>query len=552
MVDEISLLIKEQRNLIIATAEKIIQGNPDNLQDDFQQVLKYHLASATTEYFIAKNGFLYIKNEKCKELEQSMLAFFIAESFGKFRAEISSRAYDLRMEDLFISKLYSEKIQRAVSLGLSQGTIDQIASAALSGDYGNKLYNSDEMTLQETFEKFSFEVILPKAENVHRENTLIPEEILNGLNDLGVFGINIPSKYGGVMDDYGKKGMMIITEELSRGSLALGGSMIVRPEILVTALLVGGTEEQKRTWLPKIASGDIINSIGVTEPDYGSDVANISLEANEISSKGEGYLLNGVKTWCTFAQYSDIILVLARSEKDRSLKHRGLTMFIAEKPRFKSSQFSYQQEGGGKISGSAIPTIGYRGMHSFEVLFENYFVPSKNMIGERGQGFYLQMAGFSQGRLQTAARVTGVMQAALDAAISYARSRKVFGKTIDQYEMTRWKIAKMSSSIQLIRQYVHALALEETKETRGRSIKENLPKTTFIKFYSAKVSEWITREAQQIHGGMGYAEEYPVSRYFLDARVFSIFEGVEEVLALKVCSRALMKSALNGSLHEKL
>ncbi|RMG70526.1 MAG: acyl-CoA dehydrogenase, partial [Bacteroidetes bacterium] len=334
-------------------------------------------------------------------------------------------------------------------------------------------------------------------------------------------------------------GMMTVTEELSRGSLATAGSLITRPEILGKALLKGGTEEQKKKWLPKLATGEVFNAVAVTEPNYGSDVAGMSVTADKVDG---GWVINGVKTWCTFAGYADVLLVLARTEKDPGLKHKGLSILLAEKPRDKGHKFSHTQEGGGKVEGSAIPTIGYRGMHSFEVNFDNYFVPDENLVGGeegRGKGFYMQMAGFAGGRLQTAARANGVMQAALEAAVRYANERKVFGKEIGKYQISLWKIARMAMIVQASRQYsLHVAKLMD----KGEGSME----ATLVKFYASKISEWVTREAMQIHGGMGYAEEYAVSRYFVDARVFSIFEGAEEVMALRVCARELLSNALKS------
>ena len=551
----IEMIEKDKTKMLLGTFAKQIELATEHLEKENRkekedkkenQLFAYELASASAEYFIAKNAQQnYVSQEKCGKLEQAMLDFFLAESFHRFRASLTAQAGKLNISTQTIQQLYENKIQEAVHSGLSDECIELIADSALGASYGERLIREDELILQESFRKFGKETILPLAERIHRENTLVPDSLLQGLSELGSFGINIPGEYGGYMDDFGKKGMMIVTEELSRYSLALGGSMIVRPEILVTALLQGGTQAQKGKWLPKLASGEIMNSIAVTEPDFGSDVAGITLEATEVSQPKKGWVLNGVKTWCTFAQVSDILLVLARSEPEKKLRHRGLTLFLAEKPRFREDRFAHKQAHGGEMTGAAIPTIGYRGMHSFELNFENYFVPAENMIGERGQGFYLQMAGFSQGRLQTAARAIGVMQGALEAAVNYAGHRLVFGKSIDQYAINRWKIARMSTWTQLMRQYVHFLAdCEATAEKEGAGSKgvDALPYSTFIKFYAAKFSEWVTREAQQIHGGMGYAEEFPVSRYFLDARVLSIFEGVEEVLAIKVCARALLEA----------
>src|SRR5947208_4213616 len=225
--------------------------------------------------------------------------------------------------------------------------------------------------------------------------------------------------------------MVVATEELPRGSLGAGGSLITRPEILTRALVRGGTEEQKHELLPKIARGEVMVAVAVTEPDFGSDVAGIKVTARPA---GDGaWVINGVKTWCTFAARADVLMLLARTDPDRSKAHRGLSLFVVPKPRGEGHGFEFGQDGGGRMEGRAIDTIGYRGMHSYEVAFENWRVPGASLIGGDGglgRGFYLQMEGFENGRLQTAARAVGVMQAAYEAARDYADQRVVFGRAV--------------------------------------------------------------------------------------------------------------------------
>ncbi|GIU86420.1 MAG: acyl-CoA dehydrogenase [Acidimicrobiia bacterium] len=391
----------------------------------------------------------------------------------------------------------------------------------------------------DTFRRFAEDRIRPVAEHVHRTNADVPEDVIAGLAEIGGFGLSVPEEYGGYAtggeSDY--IGMVVATEELSRASLGIGGSLVTRPEILTRALVVGGTEEQKRRWLPRIASGELMAGIMVTEPDHGSDVAGVKVTATPADG---GWVVNGVKTWATFAGRADVLMLLARTDPDRSKGHRGLSVLIVEKPRAAGHAFAFEDGRGGRMEGRAIDTIGYRGMHSYEVAFDDWFVPAENLIGGEaglGRGFYLQMAGFENGRLQTAARAVGLMQAAFEAGLSYAQERTVFGEAVFDYQLTKVKLARMAALIQAGRQFSYDVA-------RKMAAGEGTLEASMVKAYVCRAAEWVTREAMQIHGGMGYAEEFPVSRYFVDARVLSIFEGADETLCLRVIARRLAEQAL--------
>ena len=292
--------------------------------------------------------------------------------------------------------------------------------------------------VRDTFRSFAANVIAPHAEHVHRTNGDVPEDIITGLAELGAFGLSVPAEYGGFSEggDSEYLAMVVATEELSRASLGIGGSLITRPEILTRALVKGGTEAQKQHWLPQLASAEVMAAVAVTEPDFGSDVAGLKVTATSapVPNGEDGYVINGVKTWCTFAARADVLMLLARTDPDRSKAHRGLSLFIVPKPVAEGHGFQFTQDPVGdrigKLEGRPIDTIGYRGMHSYEVALEDWWVPADHLIGGTeglGRGFYYQMEGFENGRLQTAARAIGVMQAAYDAAIDYARNRTVFG-----------------------------------------------------------------------------------------------------------------------------
>jgi (2S)-methylsuccinyl-CoA dehydrogenase len=415
--------------------------------------------------------------------------------------------------------------------------------AGLATTEGPRHLGDDFELVRQTFHRFAEEKVRPHAELVHRENGDIPEDVIEGLAELGGFGLSVPEEYGGFASggesDY--MGMVVATEELSWGSLGVGGSLITRPEILTRALVYGGTEEQKKHWLPRLASAEILAAVAVTEPDFGSDVAGIVTAATPVEG---GWVINGVKTWCTFAARADVLMLLARTDPDRALAHRGLSMFVVEKPRGDGHGFVFSQDADdrpvgldpGRLEGRPIDTLGYRGMHSYELAFENWFVPEANLVGGTdglGKGFYQQMQGFENGRLQTAARALGVMQAAYEAAVAYAADRVVFGSPIADYQLTQAKLGRMAVIIAATRQSSYHVA-------RLMAQGEGTLEASMVKAYVCRAAEWVTREAMQIHGGMGYAEEFAVSRYFVDARVLSIFEGADETLALKVIARRLI------------
>jgi (2S)-methylsuccinyl-CoA dehydrogenase len=415
--------------------------------------------------------------------------------------------------------------------------------------FGSDGLDEERRLLRESFRDFAERRVQPLAERFHREDLLIPDELIRQAAELGCFGLSIPEAYGGVQSRPDALGMVLVTEALCRTSLIFG-SLITRPEILARALLKGGTERQRKRFLPPMASGEKMIAISVTEPDFGSDVAGLQCRARPTP---EGWRLTGTKLWCTFAGRAEWIGLLARSEDNPALGAKGLSMFVVEKPAFREHDFEHRPPGGGRMAGRAIPTMGYRGMHSYELSFEDYLVAAENLVGEeggRGKGFYLQMEGFAYGRLQTAGRALGVMQAALEAAEAYAHERHVFGRPLIRFPLTQEKLVRMAAMVQSCRQGTYAAAraldgIPDGAAVAGAPAAAALQAqmaASLVKFQACRQAEWITREAQQIHGGMGYAEEFAVSRLFADARVLSIFEGAEEVLALKVILPALLKA----------
>lgn len=400
----------------------------------------------------------------------------------------------------------------------------------------------------DAFRRFAAEVVTPQAEAIHRHDRTVPESLLQPLREMGVFGLSIPERFGGTAPDDRDDTLMmvVVTEALSEASLAAAGSLITRPEILSRALLAGGTEAQKAHWLPQIAAGEPLCAIAITEPDYGSDVASLRFKGSRVDG---GWRLNGAKTWCTFAGKAGLLMVVARTDPDLSAGHRGLSLMLVEKPTYEGHAFEFVQPGGGRLTGRAIPTIGYRGMHSFELSFDDFWVPDAHVIGELaglGRGFYFTMAGMVGGRMQTAARASGVMRAAWQTALRYAADRQVFGAPLLSYPLTLAKLARMAARYAACRQLTYAVG-RQMDQRAGDASPDARSQASLAKLLACRSAEWVTREALQIHGGMGYAEESLVSRLFVDARVLSIFEGAEETLALKVIVRSLLEGALARS-----
>ena len=499
-------------------------GGPDK-----QQVLAYDLAHAGAAVETARSMLDYGAKG---ELEATLTCALVADMVHDLVSRLIGR-----------EKLWGvDSSVLAESHDFVQKYLDPELLASLANKPGKKYLDDDYEMVQDTFRSFATKVVAPHAEHVHRENLDVPEEIIAGLAEIGAFGLSIPVEYGGFSEggDGEYMASCIATEELSRASLGIGGSLITRPEILTRALVKGGTEAQKHEWLPKLATAEVMVAVAVTEPDYGSDVASIKTTAVATQQDGkDGYLINGVKTWCTFAARANVLMLLARTDPDRTKTHKGLSVLIVPKPRGEAHGFVFNQPAGGRMEGRPIDTIGYRGMHSYEIALENWWVPADHLIGETaglGKGFYYQMEGFENGRLQTAARAVGVMQAAYEAAVEYSQNRKTFGNNIGEYQLIQVKLGRMAVVIQGARQFSYAVA-----KMMGKG--EGAMEASMVKAYVCKAAEWVTREAMQIHGGYGYAEEYSVSRLFVDARVLSIFEGADETLCLKVIARRMVETA---------
>jgi (2S)-methylsuccinyl-CoA dehydrogenase len=442
-----------------------------------------------------------------------------------------------------LGRLQADEVSALVAAGLDDAFVRSIGARVIEarGAFSAELENDIANMTRDHARSFARTEVLPIAQEMHRQDFLVPEDLIQKMAGLGLFGCSVPESYGGT--GMGYLTMVVLTEELSTVSL-VAGSLITRSEILTRALLQGGTEEQRRRWLPPIASGELLVGIAVTEPDVGSDVASITCRALPGEHDGRrGWFIEGAKAWSTFAGRANILALLARTDPDFSKGARGLSLFIVPKDPYTSHHFEHRQPEGGTITGTANPTPGYRGMHSFTLAFDRYFVPEENLVGGQeglGRGFYLQMGGFAAGRLQTGGRATGVGQASVEKACNYALDRKQFGRPIAEYQLTQYKIGRMATHVAAARHLTYAAARAMEEEERGGGALGATIEAAMCKLFASDVAVWVSQEAQLIHGGWGYSEEDPVARYVADALVLPIFEGVKPILELKVIARQLL------------
>lgn len=378
-------------------------------------------------------------------------------------------------------------------------------------------------SMREEMRRFSEAEIAPHAHGWHLSNSYIPLEVIAKMSELGVFGLTIPEEFGGL--GLGKESMCLVSEELSRGYIGVG-SLGTRSEIAAELILSSGTGEQKSRWLPRIASGEILPTAVFTEPNTGSDLASLKTRAVR---DGDVYRITGQKTWITHPVRADLMTVLARTDPAEA-GYKGLSMFLAEKPRGTDAD-PFPAEG---MSGGEIEVLGYRGMKEYEISFDGFAVPAANLLGGvEGQGFKQLMQTFEAARIQTAARAVGVAQSAMDLALRYANERQQFGKPIAQFPRVADKIVMMAVEILIARQLTYFGARQ--KDLGRRCDLE----AGMAKLLAARVAWAAADNAVQIHGGNGFALEYPVSRVLCDARILSIFEGAAEIQAHVIARRLL-------------
>ena len=378
-------------------------------------------------------------------------------------------------------------------------------------------------TIREEMRKFSDSEVAPQAQQWHRTNSYIPLDIIAQMSELGVFGLTIPQDYGGL--GLGKESMCVVSEELSRGYIGVG-SLGTRSEIAAELIIGGGTEEQKNRWLPKLASGEVLPTAVFTEPNSGSDLASIRTRAVR---QGDVYKIYGNKTWITHPVRADLMTLLVRTDPSEP-GHRGLSMLLAEKPRGTDDN-PFPAAG---MSGTEIEVLGYRGMKEYEIAFDGFEVKAENLLGGvEGLGFRQLMQTFESARIQTAARAIGVAQAAMEQALGYAQERRQFGAPVISFPRVADKIAMMAVEIMIARQLTYFAARQ--KDSGKRCDLE----AGMAKLLAARVAWANADNAVQIHGGNGFALEFPVSRILCDARILSIFEGAAEIQAQVIARRLL-------------
>ena len=377
--------------------------------------------------------------------------------------------------------------------------------------------------IRDQVRRFAERAVAPHAHDWHRQDRLIPIEIIEELSGIGVFGVTLPEEYGGL--GLGKLAMCVVSEELSRAYIGVG-SLGTRSEIAGELIRLNGTPEQKARWLPGIASGAVLPTAVFTEPNSGSDLASLQTRAVR---DGDTYRIFGAKTWITHGARSDLMTLLARTGSPDS-GYRGLSMFFAAKPRGSDAD-PFPADG---MSGTEIPVLGYRGMKEYEIGFDGFAVPQEALLGGvEGEGFKQLMATFESARVQTAARAVGVAQNAFELALAYALERRQFGRNLTSFPRVQLKLVMMAVETMMARQLAY-FAAREKDSGRRCDIEAGM-----AKLLAARVAWSNADNAVQIHGGNGYAIEYPISRVLCDARILNIFEGAAEIQA-QIIARGLL------------
>ncbi|HEX3161920.1 MAG TPA: acyl-CoA dehydrogenase family protein [Pseudolabrys sp.] len=436
------------------------------------------------------------------------------------------RPFDLGLSPAQVAARINPVIESLISGGNTaerRARLIELIRASHSSTIGTCGLDETLESIREEMRKFADSEVIGHAQGWHRTNSYIPLEIIAQMSELGVFGLTIPEEFGGL--GLGKESMCVVSEELSRAYIGVG-SLGTRSEIAAELILGSGTSEQKQKWLPKIASGEVLPTAVFTEPNTGSDLASIKTRAVR---EGDVYKVYGNKTWITHPVRADLMTLLVRTNP-KEAGHRGLSMLLAEKPRGDDKN-PFPAEG---MSGTEIEVLGYRGMKEYEIAFDGFEVKAENLLGGvEGLGFKQLMQTFESARIQTAARAVGVAQSAMEQALDYAQNRVQFGGPIVGFPRVADKIAMMAVEIMIARQLTYFAARE--KDSGRRCDLE----AGMAKLLAARVAWAAADNAVQVHGGNGFALEFPVSRILCDARILNIFEGAAEIQAQVIARRLL-------------
>jgi len=519
-----------------AVAEKVsVDGKVDGKRLDAEQFAAHGFAWLTTYVEGLRQMLDWAKRLEAGgnlgELEQLM----VQAAFGEYLNQISGgialsqvevvRPADMGLTDGDLKPLSEGAAARLRAEGNTAQVRGRIAELMADGHFGN-LGLEDEMLemIRNQFRRFVDDQVMPHAHEWHLKDQFIPMPVVEQMSELGVFGLTVPEHRGGL--GMGKTAMCLVTEELSRGYIGVG-SLGTRSEIAAELIRLGGTEEQKETYLPKIASGEILPTAVFTEPNTGSDLGSLRTRAEK---SGDVYRVKGNKTWITHAARTDMMTLLVRTDADEP-GYRGLSMFLAEKPRSDDPDDPFPAPG---MSGGEIEVLGYRGMKEYEIGFDGFEIPAQQLLGgQEGQGFKQLMATFESARIQTAARAVGVAQNAMELGMAYAQERIQFGGPIYGFPRVSGKLAWMAVETMIARQLTYFAAREKDSDRRC-DIEAGM-----AKLLAARVAWSNADNALQIHGGNGYALEYPISRVLCDARILNIFEGAAEIQA-HVITRGLL------------
>ena len=532
-------LLAAARSAVAARLERAEGSSAARI--DAEQFAVHGYAWAATLVEALRQGLAWHRRLGDDGLAGELEGLILQAGYGGYLGELAggimmSQGEAVRPADLGLSPAdlmaFREDSAVAVLLehGLSSAVRGRIGAlvrdAGATGSFGAPGLDETLSLVRDQFRRFADAEVGPHAHGWHLRDELIPMPVVEAMAEMGAFGLTIPEHYGG--HGMGKTAMCVVSEELSRGYIGVG-SLGTRSEIAAELILGGGTEEQKQTWLPKIASGEILPTAVFTEPNVGSDLAALTTRAVR---DGGNYRIQGNKTWITHAARADLMTLLARSDPDAA-GYRGLSMFLAPKPRGTDGD-PFPVDG---LSGGEIGVLGYRGMKEYELAFDGFTVPSESLLGgQEGQGFKQLMATFESARIQTAARAIGVAQNALELALAYATERRQFARPIFEFPRVNGKIAWMVTEVMFARQLSYFAARQ--KDSGRRCDLE----AGMAKLLAARVAWSAADNAVQVHGGNGFSLEFPVSRVLCDARILNIFEGAGEIQA-QVIARRLLEGA---------